>query len=250
MNNMFKGKTVLVTGSGQGIGASIAKVFAARGANVAINDINKQTAQKTVEEIEFSGGNAKFFSADVTNEKDVVAMIANIINEFGSLDILVNNAGIMDTLKTDQLSVEHWDRTLAINLKGTFICSKTVLGEMKEKKYGKIINISSLAGESGGITVAADYSASKAGMLAFTKKLANEVAEFGINVNAVAPGTTRTPMIDAMSEEDKSLLASKIPVKRFGEPEDIAYATCFLASDEATFITGATLDVNGGLLMR
>ena len=121
---------------------------------------------------------------------------------------------------------------------------------MKKKKYGKIINISSLAGESGGIVVAADYSASKAGLLALTKKLALEVAEFNINVNAIAPGTTKTPMIDAISDEENSKLVSRIPLKRLGEPEDIAYATCFLASQEASYITGTTLDVNGGLLMR
>ena len=250
MNDTFKNKTVIITGSGQGIGAGIAKVFASRGANVAINDVNADAANKTVKEITDAGGVAKYFTADVTNEEQVIAMVANILKEFGSLDILVNNAGIMDTLKTDELSVEHWDRTLSINLKGAFICCKSVLGIMKSNNAGKIINISSLAGESGGITVAADYSASKAGMLALTKKLANEVAEFNINVNAVAPGTTRTPMIDNMSDDDRALLASKIPLKRFGEPEDIAFATCFLASEEASFITGTTLDVNGGLLMR
>ncbi len=250
MNNTFKNKTVIITGSGQGIGAEIAKVFASRGANVAINDVNADSANKTVKEIGDAGGISKFFSADVTNEEQVIAMFANIVKEFGSLDIVINNAGIMDTAKLDDISVEHWDRTLSINLKGAFICCKSALAMMKEKKSGKIINISSLAGESGGITVAADYSASKAGMLALTKKLALEVAEFGINVNAIAPGTTRTPMIDAMSDDDRELLASKIPVQRFGEPKDIAYAACFLASDEASFITGATLDVNGGLLMR
>jgi len=250
MNNTFKNKTVIITGAGQGIGAEIAKIFASRGANVAINDVNHETANKTVEEITSLGGIAKFFPADVTNEQEINNMIKNIIETFGSLDILVNNAGIMATSKTDELSVENWDRTLAINLKGTFICCKAVLAEMKEKKSGKIINISSLAGESGGITVAVDYSASKAGVLALTKKLALEVAGFNINVNAIAPGTTQTPMIEAMSEEQRKTLSAKIPLQRFGLPKDIAYAACFLASEEASFITGATLDVNGGLLMR
>ena len=250
MADGIKDKVAIITGAGQGIGAEIAKVFASRGANVAINDVNQQTANKTVEEITSLGGNAKYFPADVTNEKEVNSMVSDIVQAFGSLDILVNNAGIMATSKTDELTVENWDRTLSINLKGTFICCKAVLGIMKEKKSGKIINISSLAGESGGITVAADYSASKAGMLALTKKLALEVAEFNINVNAIAPGTTKTPMIDSMSDEERDTLANKIPLKRFGLPEDIAYAACFLASEEASFITGATLDVNGGLLMR
>jgi len=249
-NNSFKGKTVIITGSGQGIGAAIAKLFAVRGANVAINDVNHEASNNTVEEIKASGGVAVFFPADITKEEEVKTMIKKAVATFGSVDILVNNAGIMKTLKTEELTVENWDKTLSVNLKGAFICCKAVLKIMKEKSFGKIINISSLAGESGGITVAVDYSASKAGMLALTKKIALEVAEFNINVNAIAPGTTQTPMIDAMSDKEQIALTNKIPLKRFGLPEDIAYATCFLASEEASFITGATLDVNGGLLMR
>ncbi|MEA2025657.1 MAG: SDR family NAD(P)-dependent oxidoreductase, partial [Chloroflexota bacterium] len=162
----------------------------------------------------------------------------------------VNNAGVLSTSPTEELDVDAWAHTLSINLTGAFICCKAVLPVMKAQRYGKIINISSLAGESGGIMAGADYSASKGGLLALTKKLALEVAAYDVNVNAIAPGTTRTPMIEAMSEEDRAVLAAKIPLRRFGAPEDIAYAACFLAGDEASFITGATLDVNGGLLMR
>ena len=248
--NYFKDKTVLITGSGQGIGAAIAETFASRGANVAVNDVNKITANKVVAKITASGGSAIYYPTDITNEEQVNSMINKIAADFGSLDILVNNAGIISTARTKELSIENWDKTMSVNLKGSFLCCKYALELMRDKNYGKIINISSLAGESGGIMVGADYSTSKAGMLALTKKLALEFAPFNINVNAVAPGTTKTPMIDAMTEAEQKVLSAKIPLKRFGLPEDIAYAVCFLASEESSFITGATLDVNGGLLMR
>ena len=246
----FIGKTALITGAGQGIGAAIAEMLAERGANVAIIDINQDAAGKTCEKINAASGNAKFFSADVAKEQDINAMTKKITDTFGSLDILVNNAGVLSTSATEELSVENWERTISINLKGAFICCKAVLPIMKKSMYGKIVNISSLSGESGGILVGVGYSASKAGLLALTKKLALEAAPFNINVNAIAPGSTNTSMIDALSEEQRKVLMEKIPLNRIGLPEDIAYATCFLASEEASYITGTTLDVNGGLLMR
>jgi NAD(P)-dependent dehydrogenase (short-subunit alcohol dehydrogenase family) len=246
----FAGKTVLVTGAGQGIGATIATVFAERGANVAVNDVDPATGERTTGEMVSGGQSAAFFAADITSEPGVRSMCEDIVETFGSLDILVNNAGILGTSPTEELDLDAWERTLSVNLTGAFICCKAALPLMRAQRYGKIVNISSLAGESGGIMVGADYSASKGGLLALTRKLALEVAAFGINVNAIAPGTTRTPMSDALPEEDRAALVAKIPLGRLGEPEGIAYAACFLASDEASFITGATLDVNGGLLMR
>jgi 3-oxoacyl-[acyl-carrier protein] reductase len=246
----FAGRTALVTGAGSGIGAAIATHLAARGANVAVNDIDPAAAERTVAAIAAASGIAVAFAADVTSEPEVRSMCRRIGETFGALDILVNNAGVLSTTPTGELTVDAWERTLAVNLTGAFNCCRAVLPAMQQRRYGKIINIASLAGESGGISVGADYAASKGGLLALTRKLALEVAAFAINVNAIAPGTTSTPMVDAMPEEDRVNLLAKIPLGRFATPADIAHAACFLAGDESSFITGATLDVNGGLLMR
>ncbi len=246
----FVGRTVLVTGAGQGIGAAIARSFAARGARVAVNDVQLATAEAVAHELVAAGAEAMAVRADVASEAEVRSMCVLVGDRLGTVDILVNNAGILGTLGAEELSLQAWQQTLSVNLTGAFLCCKMVLPGMKDRRYGKIVNISSLAGESGGILAGVDYSASKGGLLALTRKVALDAAAFGINVNAIAPGTTRTPMVDALSEADRAALASRIPLGRLGTPDDIAYAAVFLASDEASFITGATLDVNGGLLMR
>ena len=245
----MKDLVVVVTGSGKGLGKGSAESCYAEGATVVTWD-RSGAAKAVADTLDPSGKRTLYVQADAVKEEQVVRAFDEVVKRFGRVDVLVNNAGILGTSPTEGLAVHDWERTLSVDLTGPFICCKAVIPMMKARRYGKIINISSLAGESGGIMVGADYAAAKGGLLALTRKLALEVAAFDINVNAIAPGTTWTPMIEALPEANQAALLTKIPLRRFGMPEDVAYAACFLASDEASFITGATLDVNGGLLMR
>lgn len=249
---MFKlsGKVAIVTGAAQGIGRAIALELARKGANVILADIDIQKANKVAIDIRKMGYQGLAIKVDVTNSEEAMKRFEEAIEKFGRVDILVNNAGILQDAFITDIKEEDWDRVIDINLKGVFNCSKVVVSYMLKQKNGKIINIASIGGKDGFPLAGVHYSASKAGVMGFTRQLAKQLAPYGINVNAIAPGTTETGMISHRTPEKKEELIKKIPAGRLGKPEDVAQAAAFLASDEANFITGETLDVCGGLYMH
>lgn len=247
MELSLESKVAVVTGAGHGIGRAIALRLASAGAKVAVADLSMDTAGQTVNEIETQGGAALAFKADVTVQEDVTALMDKTIGEFGSLDILVNNVGIYPVAPIMEITESEWDRVVAINLKSTFLCSQAAAGRMMAQESGVIINIASIDAKVR-TTGNAHYAAAKAGVISFTRTMANEMADHGIRVNAVAPGWILTNP-DLAKTERWLKIAEEIPVHRFGYPEDVAKAVLFLASDAASYITGEVLDVNGGLQM-
>jgi 3-oxoacyl-[acyl-carrier protein] reductase len=246
---MLKGKTAIITGSGRGIGRAIALAMAAQGANIVVNDVNMESAGEVVAEIESMGRQAIAVKADVTAEDQVKVMIEACINRFGKLDILVNNAGIIQTAPVTEIEGKDWDRVMEVNLKGVFLCCKAALAPMKAQHGGKIINIASVAGKrGGGLLGNSCYSASKGGVIAFTKSLARESGPFGINVNAITPAFTDTEMTRSIAPDKKEFIIKMLPLGRVGQPSDIAGAVCFLASDMSDYMTGEIMDVDGGLM--
>ena len=244
----FENKIVLVTGAGRGIGASIAKRFASEGAEVIVNySGNDEAAQKTVDEITATGGQAQKYKCSVNDSESVKVMIDEIIKEFGRIDILVNNAGITKDGLMLRMTDEDFDRVIDVNLKGTFNCTKYVSKYMLKQKSGKIINISSVVGLSGNAGQV-NYSASKAGIIGITKSAAKELSSRGITVNAVAPGFIETDMTRKLPEEIREGACKQIPLGRFGQPEDVAKAVAFLAA-EGSYLTGQVLAVDGGMVM-
>lgn len=249
MPNMLKGKTALVTGSSRGIGRAIALALAEKGANIAVNYAGNETkAEEVVQELKDLGVEAIKIRANVADEQDVKAMIKEVIKTFGTLDILVNNAGITRDNLLMRMKVEEFDDVIETNLKGAFLCTKAVTRQMMKQRAGKIINIASIVGVSGNAGQA-NYVAAKAGMIGLTKSTAKELASRNILVNAIAPGFITTDMTDVLTDEQKTAILSTIPLEKLGEPEDIANVVCFLASDDAKYITGQTIHVDGGMVM-
>lgn len=240
-------KVAIVTGGGRGIGRAIALKLAENGATVVVNDIDK-SAQAVADEIKTMGKNSLAVTADITSAEDVTKMVDTAIDAFGSVDILVNNAGINRDQLLMRMSEEEWDKVLEVDLKSVFLCSKAVLRPMLKQRRGRIISISSIVGLVGNAGQA-NYSAAKAGIIGFTKTTAREVASRGITVNAIAPGFIDTEMTQKLPEKQRQELMARIPLGCLGTPEDVANAVAFLASDEAGYITGQVITVDGGMTM-
>ena len=239
----------LVTGGSRGIGKAVSKQLAEDGANVIINfSSNEEAAQKTLSEILENGGKGEIKKARVENFDEVQALVKNILDRYTKIDILVNNAGITRDNLVMRMDWREWDEVLNVNLKGTFFCTKAVMRPMLKARYGKIVNITSVVGVTGN-PGQANYSASKAGIIGFTKSVAKELASRNINVNAVAPGFIETEMTDVLSDQIKEVMKKQIPFDRFGSSQDVANLVSFLVSDKASYITGQVIHINGGMYM-
>ena len=234
----------MITGGGSGIGAAVAKRFAREGALVAVADVVPQGAQGVIEEIAAGGGKAIFTQADVRKADEVSGMIDRVIKEFGRLDILINNAGVTKDNLCARMSEAEWDFVVAVNLKGSFLCAQAAYRPMRKQKYGRIVNTSSVVAR--GNMGQVNYSASKAGVIGLTRTLALEYARSNITVNCIAPGFIDTPMAAAMDDKVKALALERIPFSRMGMPEEVANLHLFLASEEAAYITGQVIFLDGG----
>jgi len=242
-------KVAIVTGAAQGIGKAIALRLAKEGAFIVITDVDLERLQETEKEIK-KFGECLSLKLDVSCPDEVNKIVDEVIKKLGRIDILVNNAGIMSTGSIEQVSDELLDRTLAVNFKGTFYCCRAVVPIMKNQNYGKIVNSSSITAKRGDNTTVPCYGASKGAVATLTKSLARELGPFGININAVAPHAIDTPIMKYWNEEKRKEMIESLPVRRLGTPEDVAAIVAFLVSDEASFITGQVININGGYLME
>ena len=244
----LKDKVALVTGGGQGIGQVIGDNLAKSGAHVVLGDINLENAEKSAKAILANGGSASATLLNVADRENVKEVFDSIVKEFKPLDILVNNAGITKDGLFVRMKEDDWDRVLAVNLKGSFLCGQQAAKQMMKQRQGAIVNIASIVGVMGNAGQA-NYSASKAGLIGLTKTMARELAPRNITVNAVAPGFIDTEMTRVLDEKIKDKLIEQIPLSRLGLPEDIANSVAFLVSSRSSYITGQVLNINGGMLM-
>ncbi|QPC46312.1 3-oxoacyl-[acyl-carrier-protein] reductase [Mangrovibacillus cuniculi] len=243
------GKTAVVTGASRGIGRAIALELSAQGANIVVNYAGSEAkAMEVAEEVRALGTKAIVVQANVSNATEVQDMMKRAVEEFGSIDILVNNAGVTRDNLLMRMKEEEWDEVININLKGVFLCTKAVTRTMMKQRSGSIINVASIVGVSGNAGQA-NYVAAKSGVIGLTKTTAKELAPRGITVNAIAPGFISTDMTDKLTPEVKEAMLAQIPLARFGEPKDIASVVSFLASEDAKYMTGQTLHVDGGMVM-
>jgi 3-oxoacyl-[acyl-carrier protein] reductase len=246
---LLKDQVAIVTGGGGGIGQAVAEAMAGEGAHVSVWDVNEALASSVAEAIRSRGGAASHQGVDVSAAGAVSAAVARVLADGGRIDILVNNAGVCRVAPIAAITEAEWDFVLAVNLKGTFLCSQAVMEVMKRRRRGKIVNMGSISGKVGGIAVGAHYSASKAAVMCFTKSLARELAPYGVNVNAIAPGVIATDMTQSITGGDFEGYLSTIPLGRIGSVEDVAQVALFLSSERAGYLTGEIIDVNGGQLM-
>ena len=245
----LQGKVALITGSSRGIGEVIARRLATEGVRVAINyRTSEDAANRVVQSIIGSGGEAFAVGADVSQEQEARSLIERVLEQWQQLDILVNNAGITRDRLLMRMTSDEWDEVLNVNLRGAYLCVKFALPHMVRQRHGRIINISSVVGLAGNAGQA-NYAASKAGLIGFTKAIAREIASRNITVNALAPGYITTEMVEKLPEEVKKQILARIPLGRFGEPENVAETVTFLCSDEAGYITGQVITIDGGLTM-
>ena len=244
-NRTNEGKIALVTGSGRGIGNAVARALIATGAKVAVNDLDEERTHQAAEAL---GPAATAFPADVSSSDQVKAMVESVHAELGPIDFLVNNAGMDRAAPIEDIEEDEWDRFMAVNLKSVYLCSRTVLPTMKERRFGRIVSMSSIVAHQGAMNGGIHYATTKAGILGFTRTLARQMAQYNITANAIAPGVVDTDLIrENMTPENRARIEKMIPRGRLATPDDIGQAVAYVVSPSGDYITGATLNINGGI---